>query len=154
MIPRRWIEAYLAFLLRHRRPVTLAVAVLTLFFAYALRNLQLRPDFFDFYPRRHPYIQFYNQFRSMFGSANVLSVVLEVQHGDIYNPTTLQKLDRITKYLVYTKGVVPYQILSLAHPKVRTAVAAANGTINIREIFYPRVPVTQEEAEQVRLRVY
>ena len=111
MFPQRWIEAYLRFLMRYRRTVTIIVAVLTLFFAYSMKDLRLHTDFFDFYPRHHPYIQFYNEFRRMFGSANVMSVILEVKKGDIYNPETLQKLDRITKYVINTKGVVPYQIL-------------------------------------------
>ncbi len=157
MIPRRWIEAYLRFLLRYRGAVALVVALVSLFFAYSLKNVRLHTDFFDFYPRRHPYIQFYNEFRRMFGSANIMSVILEVQPGgkykDIYNPETLQKLDRMTKYLVNTKGVVPYQILSIAHPKLKS-FTATQGTIQIREIFYPSVPQTQEDAERVRFAVY
>ena len=35
MIPQRWIEAYLRFLLRYRGAVTLTVTIITLFFAYA-----------------------------------------------------------------------------------------------------------------------
>ena len=83
-----------------------------------------------------------------------MSVILEVRSGDIYNPATLQKLDRITKFMIYTKGVVPYQVTSIADPKVRTAVARGFGTINLREIFFPGPPQTQEEAERVRFRVH
>src|SRR5438094_269609 len=120
MIPQRWIEAYLRFLLRFRGLIVLLVAALTAFFAFQLTHLRLHTDFFDFYPRRHPYIQFYNEFRKMFGTANVMSVIVEVKKGDIYNPATLQKLDRITKYMINTKGVVPYQILSIAHPALNS----------------------------------
>ena len=153
MFPQRWIEAYLRFLLRHRSGVTVVVALLTAFFAYSMKDLRLHTDFFDFYPRHHPYIQFYNEFRRMFGSANIMSVILEVKKGDIYNPETLQKLDRITKYMVNTKGVVPYQILSIAHPKVKS-ITASQGAIQAREIFYPGVPKTQEDADRVRFAVY
>lgn len=153
MIPQRWIEAYLRFLLRRRLAVVIAVAVVTGFLGYALTGLQLRANFFDFYPRQHEYIRFYTEFRSMFGSANIMSVILEVTDGDIYTPETLQKLDRITKHMVYTRGVVPYQITSIAHPSVRGAVATAGGTITIREIFYPDMPKTQADAERVRFSV-
>ncbi len=154
MIPQRWIEAYLRFLLRYRAAVTLIVALLTLFFAYSLKDLKLRPNFFDLYPRRHPYIQFYNEFRSMFGTPNIMSVILEVKQGDIYNPETLQKLDRVTKFMVYTKGVVPYQIASIAHPKVKSVIPVGHSTILVREIFWAGVPQTQEDAEAVRFTVY
>jgi len=153
MFPQRWIEGYLRFLLRYRIPMALIVMGLTLFFAWGCTKIKLHTDFFDFYPRHHPYIRFYNEFRRMFGSANIMSVIVEVKNGDIYNPTTLQKLDRITKYMVDTKGVVPYQILSIAHPKIRS-ITASQGSIQIREVFYPGVPKTQEDADRVRFAVY
>jgi len=108
MIPQRWIEAYLRFLLRYRGLVTIAVIILTAFFGFYLSKMRLHTDFFDFYPKFRtfadaytdcrdqgkgtfncilpsivrpgpdPYIQIYTDFRRMFGSANILSVILEV----------------------------------------------------------------------------
>jgi len=153
MFPQRWIEGYLRFLLKYKGTVSIIVTLMTLLFAWQLKNTRLHTDFWDFYPRQHPYIRFYNEFRRMFGSANIMSVILEVKNGDIYNPTTLQKLDRITKYMVDTKGVVPTQILSIAHPKIRS-ITASQGAIQIREIFYPGVPKTQEDADRVKFAVY
>jgi len=104
MIPKRWIEAYLRFLLRHRLPVVIVTAILTMFFAFEVTKVKVLPQFLDFYPgpstirifghewkwrKGHPYINIYNDFRRMFGSANILQVILEVKTGDIYNPTTL-----------------------------------------------------------------
>jgi len=154
MIPQRWVEAYLHFLLRHRGLVAGLVALMTLFFAYGLKDLQLQVNFRDFMPPNHPYIEFARQFERMLGTPNVLTVILEVKQGDIFNPATLQKLDRITRFLIYTKGVVPYQIYSIAHPKVRTITVSGGGTINVRELFHPSIPKTQEEAESVRFKVY
>lgn len=183
MIPQRWIEAYLRFLLRYRGTVTIAVIIFTALFGVALTKMRLHIDFFDFYPKYRtfadayadcraqgkgavgcvlpsivkpgpdPYIKIYTDFRRMFGSANILSVILEVKHGDIYNPDTLQKLDRITKRIVGLKGVVPYQILSIAHPKVKS-ITAREGALQIRELYYPDVPKTQADADRVKFAVY
>ncbi len=183
MIPQRWIEGYLRFLLKYRGLVVVLVTLVTLFFASQLRFMRLHTDFFDFYPKYqtaadawhdcreggggfapclgkavinpgpNPYIQIYRDFRRMFGSANILTVILEVKHGNVYNPETLQKLDRITKYIINSKGVVPYQILSIAHPRV-TSVMAREGGVEIRPVFYPRVPQTQAEADRVKFAVY
>jgi predicted RND superfamily exporter protein len=184
MIPQRWIEAYLRFLLNYKWTVTLVVVAITAFFSVSLLKLRLNTDFNDFYPRYRtyadaytacragndsnpfgclaqavlrpgpdPYIQIYRDFRRMFGVANVLLIVVEVQEGDIFNPATLQKIDRVTKYVTHMKGVVPYQILSIAHPKLRSVTTRA-GSIQFREIFYPGVPQTQEDAERVRFAVY
>jgi len=51
MIPQRWIEAYLRFLLKFRGSVVIAVTLMTLFFAYHLSGMKLHTDFFDFYPK-------------------------------------------------------------------------------------------------------
>jgi predicted RND superfamily exporter protein len=89
----------------------------------------------------------------MFGSANILTVIIETKHGDIYNPTTLQKIDTVTKRIVETKGVVPYQILSIAHPKMKS-LTTYGGAIQVREVYFPGVPQTQEDAERVKFAVY
>ena len=168
MIPKRWIEAYLRFLLRRRLAVAIVTAVLTVFFAWQCTYIRVLPQFFDFYPstakitvfgheltwrRGHPYIDIYNDFRNMFGSANILTVILEVKQGDIYNPTTLQKLDQITRFLTETKGVVPNQVLSIAHPNQKS-ISAWGDAIQVREVYYPGVPQTPDDAERVKLAVY
>src|SRR5439155_1326997 len=50
MIPKRWIEAYLRFLLRNRLAVSVVVAIMTVFFAAELRYIKVVPQFLDFYP--------------------------------------------------------------------------------------------------------
>ncbi len=184
MIPQSWIDAYLKFLLKYSGLTTVVVALITGYFMLALGDLRLHTEFFDFYPKFRtsydayqncreetdkgalsclggaifnpgpdPYIQIYNDFREMFGSANTMAIILEVNEGDIYNPETLQEVDRITKHIIKAKGVVPYQIASIAHPKVRSLTTRA-GALQIRELYYPGVPKTQEDAERVRFGVY
>jgi uncharacterized protein len=168
MIKKQWVEAYLRFLLRNRLAVSLTIALMTVFFAYQCTQIRVLPQFLDFYPseskisvfgkeytirKGHPYINIYNDFRRMFGSANILTVILETKKGDVYNPTTLQKLDQLTRGIIETKGVVPYQILSIAHAKMKS-ISTYGGAIQIREVYYPTVPKTQEDADRVKFAVY
>src|SRR5207237_228435 len=51
MIPKRWIAAYLRFLLRNRLAVSVVVAVMTVFFAAELPYIKVAPQFLDFYTR-------------------------------------------------------------------------------------------------------
>jgi predicted RND superfamily exporter protein len=149
VIPRRWVEAYLRFLLRRRLAVALVTAVLTVFFAWQCTHIRVLPQFLDFYPstakitvfgheltwrRGHPYIDIYNDFRRMFGSANILTVILEKKQGDIYNPTTLRKIDQMTRFLVKTRGVVPNQVMSIAHPNMKS-ISAWGDAIQVREVY-------------------
>lgn len=160
MIPQKLIDAYLSFLLKYKRAVALAIAAVTAFFLFSILwypGMRLNTDFFDFYPKQHPYIKIYNEFRRMFGSANVLQVMVRVKpdgkYKDVYNPETLQKVDRITREIIQTKGVVPYQVLSIASPKMKS-INTFRGSIQIREVFYPGVPQTQEDADRVKFAVY
>src|SRR5262249_56141163 len=50
MIPKRWIAAYLRFLLRNRLAVTIVTTVMTIFFAYQCTHIKVLPQFLDFYP--------------------------------------------------------------------------------------------------------
>jgi len=168
VIPKRWIAAYLRFLLRNRLAVAIAVAIMTVFFAFQATHIKVLPQFMDFYPgpltlsvfgkemtlrEGHPYIRIYNEFRRMFGSANVFTAILEVQDGDIYDTTTLAKLDQMTKWIVESKGVVPYQISSIAHPALKS-ISTVEGSIQIRPVFYPGVPQTQADVDRVKFAVY
>jgi hypothetical protein len=89
----------------------------------------------------------------MFGSANVFTAILEVKDGDIYNPTTLQKLDVMTKWVVESRGVVPYQITSIAHPAIKS-IGIHQGGIQIRPVYFPGVPQTDADAQNVKFSVY
>jgi len=168
VIPKRWIEAYLRFLLRNRLMVSLVVGVMSIFFLYQCTFIKVLPQFLDFYPgpltmsffgkevtlsEGHPYIRVYNEFRRMFGSANIFTAILEVKNGDVYNPKTLQKLDEMTKWIVESKGVVPYQITSIAHPALKS-IGIVQGSIQIKPVYFPGVPQTQEDADRVKFSVY
>ena len=57
MLPRRWMEAYIGFLLRKRWVVLGLGVVLTAFFVYQLTHTRIQMNFLDFYPPGHPYMQ-------------------------------------------------------------------------------------------------
>ena len=69
MLPRRWMEAYINFLLRRRWIVLGLAIVLTAFFVYQLGHTKIQMNFLDFYPPGHPYMQLVKKHARMFGSA-------------------------------------------------------------------------------------
>ena len=79
--------------MRFRNPLLVILSIITIVFCIKIYQvLTIKTDFFELYPQKHPYIQLYKEFRKMFGSANVLSIILERTDGqDIYNPETLSK---------------------------------------------------------------
>ena len=84
---------------RYRHVFALLIAVVTLFFAWQMRHLQVFTQFLDLLPREHPYIRTYEAYRDVYGNAN--TVVLEVLalEGDIYQPEVIAAIDEATSLL-------------------------------------------------------
>src|SRR5258706_11735390 len=114
MLPRRYVETYLFFVLRWRWPLLAGIAVLTgIFVGLTAERMTIRPSFFDLYPPDHPYIRLYTKYRSAFGTANVVQLVLEVKEGDLFtDPATIRKIDRLTLALLHLPAVDAGQVLS------------------------------------------
>src|SRR5213593_1359590 len=156
MFSRKTIEAYLFFLLRHRLAASLAVAAATaVLAAFMVTRMHIFTNFFDLYPPNHPYIKLYTQYRSMFGTANTLLLVVEVKNGTIFDdPATVQKVDRITVALLHDiPGVNGEQVLSITHPKLKTTLTSGSG-IKVVPLMYPRLPRDQDDLEFLRQKIY
>src|SRR5213595_1732469 len=156
MFSRKTIEAYLFFLLRHRLAASLVVAAATVVLAaFMVVRMHIFTDFRDLYPPSHPYIKLYNQYRSMFGTANTLLLVVEVKNGTIFDdPATVQKVDRITVALLHDiPGVNGEQVFSITHPKIKTTLTAGSG-IKVVPLMYPRVPENKDDIDFLKLKVY
>lgn len=156
MFSRKSIEAYLFFLLRRRVAVSVVVASITFFLAFYMYNyMRVFTNFFDLYPPSHPYIKLYQQYRSMFGTANTVLIVFETKNGTIFDsPDIVQAVDRVTlEFLHDIPGVNGEQVLSITHPKVKTTLTAGSG-IKVVPLMYPRVPENKEDLEFLRLKVY
>ncbi len=145
-------QRYLHFLLRHRFGVCLCILLGTLLFGYSASRLRIHTDFFDLYPPAHPYIKLYNEYRHLMGTANVLQVVLEVEHGTIYTKETLKKLDALTRALMDSRGVNPFQVVSLTHPSVRDVTISASGISALPIVR--KVPESESELQTIRAKVY
>src|SRR3989442_2745439 len=156
MFSRKTIEAYLFFLLRHRLAASLVIAAATVVLAaFMVVRMHIFTNFFDLYPPGHPYIKLYTQYRSMFGTANTLLLVVEVKNGTIFDdPATVQKVDRITVALLHDiPGVNGEQVLSITHPKIKTTLTAGSG-IKVVPLMYPRVPDSKQDLDFLKLKVY
>ncbi|MFH1154467.1 MAG: MMPL family transporter [Pseudomonadota bacterium] len=147
------VQNYVAFLLRHRVAALLVIAVITLFFGYSASQLKIATDFVSFYPPKHPFIEVYNQYRNMFGSANVLVTAIEVRNGDIYNWETIDKINRITAEMLTIKGCNPAQLISITHPKLKNVEVTGYG-IAMKPIVHAGLSRTQEGLDEIKRSIY
>lgn len=141
------------FNLRHRLSILILIGLGTVFFSYVLvAKVSITADFFELYPPRHAHIKLYKQYQKMFGTANMVSIVVEVKEGEVYDGETLGKVERITKELIALDGVNAAQVNSLTHPKLKE-MRLGNQRVYI-DPFIRELPKTEEESKIIKDRVY
>ena len=101
-----------------RRPVwtLIAVALVTLFFSWHLPRLSFKTTVYDLVIEDLPEAKTYNDFRSLFGSDEIIRLV--VKAGDIFDPATFAKVTQLSEAVGRIKGV--RRIISL--PEVKKSV--------------------------------
>ena len=144
---KRWAD----WLYDYRLGATIVVTLLTVFFAWEVKHLEISTHFSDLLPRNHPYVKTFEKY-PIFGSPFTVSIVIEVKKGTIYNPRTLQKIQEGTRLVDLIPGVDHDQILSIASRKVKHVEATVGG-IQATNLLVGLVPNTTEEVVKLRDKV-
>ncbi|MCP4004390.1 MAG: MMPL family transporter [bacterium] len=111
-MPEKGTLRFARFVVRRRAPIAVLLLIATVFFAYPIVNMlatalgnplpgpatSISANARDMFPD-HPYIHAQDKFAGRFGNASLVAVAVTVEDGDIFNPATLAKIDRITKGL-------------------------------------------------------
>ncbi len=127
--------------------------LVSLFFLYKMKDLQVYTKFADLLPQGHEYIKVHNKIRAQFGGANTITMILQVKEGDIFNTTTLQKIRDISDELFLIPGTDRFKILSLGVDKLVEMVTTSGG-FEFHPLMFPNIPQTPEEIETLKQRVY
>jgi predicted RND superfamily exporter protein len=136
-------------LIGHRIQVAAAVLAITVAMGYLAAQVEVKTVFSDLLPRNHPYIKVNNQFKQTFGGSNMVSIMLEVEQGDVFQMKVLERVQKISKDLQRVSNVDAYQIVSLASKKIKEVRASTDG-IESRPLMWPNLP--QSEAEIMVLK--
>jgi len=140
------------FCLRFRYPLLLTIAALTLGLGYFATRTDIKTVFADLQPSNHPYIKTNEKFKLTFGGANQVSLMVEVDKGDIFNHETLKVIDDLTKGLQYLDAVNQFQIISLATKKLKTIKASTEGIV-AEPLMWPHLPKTDADIRLLRDKV-
>lgn len=140
--------------LKHRWYSLVILAIITAFFAYHAKKVQMYSQFADLLPQAHPYIKAYNHFRTTFGGANIVSLSLRVKKGDIFTHDTLEKIRYVTQKVDQISGVDHYQVASLAHAKIRNLVATSGGLIQSQPALPATIPTTAAGLQKLKQSMY
>ena len=138
-------------MMKNRGMSALILFVITLFFAWGLKSVELRTIFSDLLPKNHPFVQTYKDHPN-FGNPLTVTVMVKAREGDIYNPQTLQKVWDITRDIDLAPGVDHDQILSIATEKARYSRATPFG-IDSQPLMGDRAPQNEREVAEFRGRL-
>ena len=150
----RMIEAYLTVLWRHRPAYLICLAIATAFWGYQARNVEMYSQFADLLPQGHPYIQAYNEHRTTFGGANIVTAVLQVSEGDIFTKENLEKVRYLTDQLDQINGVDHNQVASLSHVKIRNIKTLPGGMVRSYPVLPIEVPDDPEELSALKFEMF
>ena len=140
------------FIMKYRVFTLTMLLGITVVFGFGILKMGFYTQFMELFPKKHPYVQIHQQFIEYFGGANNATIVLEVKKGDVFNPATLGKIIRIQEAVERIPGVNPYQIYSIASPRVVETVEIPGGYKTGR--LMQTVPDTDEQMADLKTTVF
>lgn len=132
------------FCIRQRKWVAGAIAAITAALGYFAVQMEVRTVFEDMLPSRHEYVRTHDKFKDTFGGSNIVTIMLEVDDGDIFQPKVLEKIRTLTLELRQVSAVNPFQIISLASKKLKEVRASTDG-VETKPLMWPDVPQSPDD---------
>jgi hypothetical protein len=139
-------------LINFRVWVVSGVLLLTLALSFSAFNIEVKTVFQDLLPRNHEYVETHNKFKDTFGGSNIVTIMVESEQGDIFQPHVLRTVDQLTRGLQKISAVNSFQIVSLASKKLKE-VKASTGGIETKPLMWPDLPETKAELNELREKV-
>ncbi len=146
------IERIAEFCIRRRVWVTGILLFLTLILSWFALRIEVRTVFEDMLPSRHEYVQTHEKFKDTFGGSNMVTIMFEVEEGDIFQTALLDKVRSVTLGLREVSAVNQYQITSLASKKLKEVRASTAG-IESRPLMWPDLPADAQAMAELKQAV-
>lgn len=124
----------------------------TLILSWFAMHIEVRTVFADMLPSRHEYVKTHEKFKDTFGGSNIVTIMLEVDHGDIFQPAVLAKVRDLTLDLREVSAVNQFQITSLASKKLKEVHASTSGIESV-PLMWPEVPRSAAQMAELKSAV-
>src|SRR5208337_2945396 len=139
---------FTAFVFTHRKPIIGAFLVLTVFFAWWIKDLRINSDMVSYLPKEDPAVRLFHHIGERFGENDLVLVAMEAD--DIFTPRAIKDIARLTDAFGGVDGVTG--IISLTN--VMDIRRAPDGGIEIgRLVDSNALPATDKEVEALRASV-
>src|SRR5439155_612927 len=137
------MDAFARWLTRHPLAVVVANLAVTAVLGLYAFHIRIENSLESMLPAGDPKVAYYNATRAVFGSDDV--GVIGIRAGDVFAPSTLEKIARVTDALAKVPGVE--SVLSITN----AVDPFANPGFTPR--LLPRIPPTPDEVEAVKRRL-
>ena len=146
------VERFAAFCIERRKLVTTLILALTVVFGYFAAHVEIKTIFHDLLPKGHPFIEINDKYNERFGGPNIVSIMVEAENGDIFQPKVLERIKQVTDDLYLVPAINQFQVISLASRKLRSINSSTEG-IETKPMMWPELPRDQAEIDLLREQV-
>lgn len=143
------IDRFLDWCISQRKALLGVLIVITAVMGFFASRVEIKTVFADLLPQNHPFVQVNNRFKQAYGGSNMVSVMLEVEQGDILEPAVLAKIKAITEEVSKTPGADPFQVTSIASKKLKEITSSTEG-IKTQPLMWPDLPRDATEIGQLK----
>lgn len=120
-------ETFAAFIVRRRVAVLILLLLVTGFMLSQARNLKMVIDPNALLPQDHPFVVTTRTVEQVFGSKYVVVIGVQPEQGDVFQPAVVGQVQRITRALNQSPGVVRTNLLSLSAKRAKDIRGVADG---------------------------
>jgi hypothetical protein len=142
------------FLAHYRAFTVLIIAAFVLPATFWARQVALSSRLSDYYPSQHPHVRLYQEFTEMLKMTNTVVVTVTVKDGTIYTADVLGKIHRITVSLLDLRGVNPFEVMSLTHPRLKDIKVTSEGISILPVVDHPEQPPLPDALSRIKNAVY
>jgi predicted RND superfamily exporter protein len=153
----RGIEWLCTFTIRNRLAFLIVLGIATIALgALVVSKTRIESYFPDLLPQDHPYVKINEQYKETFGGSNMITIMMEVNEGDVFTTPFLQKIKNLQFNLRLVPGVNQFQVVSIAGRKLKRVRASTAG-VETRPFMDKEtyragegVPQSQKELDHLR----
>jgi predicted RND superfamily exporter protein len=143
------IDRLMDWCVAHRKAVLGLLILITAVMGFFAARVEIKTVFADLLPQNHPFVQVNNRFKQAYGGSNMVSIMVEVEKGDIFAPAVLAKIKKVTDAVSRTPGADPFQVTSIASKKLKEITSSTEG-IKTSPLMWPDLPRNEEEISQLK----
>jgi predicted RND superfamily exporter protein len=143
------IDGFLNWCVKRRKAVLATLLLVTMVMGFFASRVEIKTVFADLLPQNHPFVKVNNQFKQAYGGSNMVSIMVEVEKGDILDTAVLAKIKKVTEEVARTPGADPFQVTSIASKKLKEITSSTEG-IKTSPLMFPDLPRDANEMSQLK----